>query len=36
VLVDRTSRVRGFYLTSEEDAIPRLVADAKSLLRERF
>ena len=36
VLVDRASRVRGFYLTSEEDAIPRLVADAKSLVRERF
>ncbi len=36
VLVDRASRVRGFYLTSEADAIPRLVADAKSLLRERF
>jgi protein SCO1/2 len=34
VLVDRTARVRGFYLTSDEDAIPRLIADAKSLLRE--
>ena len=35
VLVDRKSTVRGFYLTSEPDAIPRLIADAKSLLRER-
>lgn len=35
VLVDRASRVRGFYLTSEDDAIPRLIADAKGLLRER-
>ena len=35
VLVDRKSRVRGSYLTSEPDAIPRLIADAKSLLRER-
>jgi len=29
VLVDRQSRLRGYYLTSEEDAIPRLIADAK-------
>lgn len=36
VLVDRASRVRGFYLSSEDDAIPRVVADAKSLLQERF
>ena len=36
VLVDRTSRIRGYYLTSEADAIPRLIADAKGLLRERF
>jgi protein SCO1/2 len=35
VLVDRASRIRGFYLTSEEDAIPRLISDAKRLLRER-
>jgi protein SCO1/2 len=35
VLVDRKSGVRGFYLTSEPDSIPRLIADAKSLLRER-
>jgi protein SCO1/2 len=36
VLIDRKSRVRGFYLTSEENAIPRLVADAKSLATERY
>jgi protein SCO1/2 len=36
VLVDRKAGVRGFYLTSESDSIPRLVADAKRLLRERF
>jgi len=29
VLIDRQSRVRGYYLTSDEDAIPRLIADAK-------
>jgi protein SCO1/2 len=31
VLVDRQSRVRGHYLTSDEDAIPRLIADAKRI-----
>jgi protein SCO1/2 len=36
VLVDRKSRVRGYYLTSEEDAIPRLIADAKRVSKERF
>jgi protein SCO1/2 len=35
VLVDRKSRVRGYYLTSEPDSITRLIADAKDLLRER-
>lgn len=34
VLVDRSSKIRGFYLTSEEDAIPRIIADAKRLARE--
>jgi len=34
VLVDRKSHIRGFYLTSEPDAIQRVIADAKSLLRE--
>jgi protein SCO1 len=33
VLVDRRSRIRGFYLTSEPDAITRLIADTKSLAR---
>src|SRR6516225_7198554 len=33
VLMDRKSRVRGYYLTSEPDAIDRLISDAKSLLR---
>ena len=32
VLIDRKSQVRGFYLTSEPDAIARVIADAKSLL----
>lgn len=35
VLVDRSSRVRGFYLTSDDDAIPRVIADAKSLLKDK-
>jgi protein SCO1/2 len=35
VLVDRSSKIRGFYLTSEDDAIPRLIADAKSLTKEK-
>ena len=35
ILVDRASQVRGYYLTSEEDAIPKLIAGAKDLLRER-
>jgi protein SCO1 len=35
VLMDRKSRVRGYYLTSEPDAISQLIADAKRLLRER-
>ena len=33
-LVDRKSRIRGFYLTSEPDAISKLIADARGLLRE--
>lgn len=32
VLVDRAGQIRGYYLTSEPDAIPRLIADAKALL----
>ncbi|HEX5432284.1 MAG TPA: SCO family protein [Bryobacteraceae bacterium] len=35
ILVDRHSKVRGFYLTSEQDAISRVIADAKNLLRDR-
>jgi protein SCO1/2 len=35
-LVDRSSRIRGYYLSSEPDAIPKLIADAKRLLAERF
>jgi protein SCO1/2 len=35
VLVDRISHIRGFYLTSEDDAIPRIIADAKRLAREQ-
>lgn len=33
VLVDRDSKVRGFYLTEEPDAVTRLIADAKSMLK---
>ena len=33
VLVDRRSRIRGFYLTSEPDAIARLIADTMGLVR---
>jgi protein SCO1/2 len=36
VLIDRQSRVRGYYLTSEEDALPHLIADAKRVSKERF
>ena len=35
-LIDRQSRVRGYYLTSEEDAIPKLIADAKRVAKDRF
>lgn len=34
-LVDRKSRVRGFYLTSEPDAIDHLIADARGLMKDR-
>ena len=34
VLIDKKSTIRGFYLTSEEGAIPKLIADAKDLLEE--
>jgi protein SCO1/2 len=35
VLVDRKEQVRGFYLTEEPDAIQRVIADAKLLVKER-
>ncbi|MCU1337343.1 MAG: electron transport protein SCO1/SenC [Bryobacterales bacterium] len=34
VLVDRKSHIRGYYLTSEPDAIKRVIDDAKALLRQ--
>ncbi len=34
VLIDRQSRIRGYYSTSEPDSLTRLVADAKALLKE--
>jgi protein SCO1 len=33
VLIDRTGRVRGYYESPDENAIRRLIADAKSLVR---
>ena len=33
VLVDRKSQIRGYYQTTEPDAIQRVIADAKALLR---
>jgi protein SCO1/2 len=36
VLIDKRSRVRGYYLTSEDDAIPRLIFDAKYVAKDRF
>ena len=33
VLVDRTGQIRGYYLTSEPDAISRLIEDARGLLK---
>jgi protein SCO1 len=35
VLVDRKSRIRGYYLSSEPRIVDQLVADAKALLKER-
>jgi protein SCO1/2 len=35
VLVDRQSRIRGYYDTSESRTIPRLIADIYDLARER-
>jgi protein SCO1 len=36
VLIDKKSRVRGYYLTSDEDAIPKIIADAKQVSKEHF
>ena len=33
-LIDRLSRIRGYYQSSEQDAIPNLIADAKRLLKD--
>lgn len=33
-LIDRLARIRGYYQSSEADAIPSLIADAKRLLKE--
>ena len=33
-LIDRLSRIRGYYQSSEQDAIPNLISDAKRLLKE--
>lgn len=35
ILVDRSGRVRGYYLTEEQDAIARVISDAKVLLKEK-
>jgi cytochrome oxidase Cu insertion factor (SCO1/SenC/PrrC family) len=35
VLIDRSSRIRGYYQTSEPEAIPNLIADARRLLKEQ-
>ncbi len=32
VLVDRSGQIRGYYLTSDAEAIPHLITDAKALL----
>ena len=36
VLIDRRAQIRGYYATSEPDAIPRVIEDARALLRERL
>jgi len=33
-LVDRHSRIRGFYASSDQEAVPKLIADAKQLLKD--
>lgn len=34
VVVDRKSRIRGYYTTGEPDSLTRLIADVKALLKE--
>ena len=36
VLIDRHSQIRGFYLSDEAESIPRLIADATRLAKERL
>jgi len=33
LLIDRASHVRGYYDSSDQDVIPRIVADAKVLVK---
>jgi len=35
-LIDGSGRIRGYYLTSEAEAIPTLIADTKRLLKEQL
>jgi len=35
-LIDGSGRIRGYYLTSDAEAIPNLIADAKQLLKEQI
>ncbi|MEO8049561.1 MAG: SCO family protein [Acidobacteriota bacterium] len=35
-LIDGSGRIRGYYLTSEPDAIPTLIADTRRLLKEQL
>jgi len=34
-LIDRSGRIRGYYQTSEPEAVPTLIADARRLLKEQ-
>ncbi|MEQ1949287.1 MAG: SCO family protein [Bryobacteraceae bacterium] len=34
-LVDQSAQIRGFYVSTEQDVVPNLVADARRLLEER-
>lgn len=35
ILIDRAGRVRGYYESPDQDVVPRLIADAKTLIREK-